>query len=293
MPDHAIHARWGSLFFLTITVVGWGLNWAVVKLLLREWPPLFARGVAGVAAAILLAAVAVVCRQSLRVPRTAIPRLLFAAFTNVFAWMGFGTMAMMYLSVSEAALTVYTMPLWAMLFAWPILGKRPGLYDLAALALGLAGVAVLFGGRGIDFSPDKLTGIVLALSSAILFALGSVMTRAPLPIPPVANVAWQVGLGCLPMVILGLLFEHPNLGGLTAPAFAALAYTTLVPMGICYLTWFATLRRLPASTAAIGTLTVPIVGLVAAATMLGEPLGGREILAAALTLSGVALVIRR
>jgi len=34
------------------------VNWPAIKLLLREWPPLFARGVAGIAAAVILVLVA-------------------------------------------------------------------------------------------------------------------------------------------------------------------------------------------------------------------------------------------
>jgi hypothetical protein len=44
------------------------------------------------------------------------------------------------------------------------------------------------------------------------------------------------------MVVLGLVFEKPDLGALTSTGWAALIYITVVPMAICYLTWFATLR---------------------------------------------------
>jgi drug/metabolite transporter (DMT)-like permease len=267
------------------------LNWAAIKILLREWPPLFSRGVAGVAAALLLAGVAVAFGESLKIPRRAMVPLLLAAFTNVFAWMGFSTMAMKYLAVSEGTLLVYTMPIWATLFAWPILGKRPTLRDIVALLLGFSGLVVLLSGHGIALGPDKILGISLALASAILFALGGVMTRAPLPIAPIALVAWQVGLGCFPMIILGLLFEHPDMAAITVRGWSVLIYMVLGPMGICYLAWFAALRRLPASTAAIGTLSVPIMGIAAAALVLGEPLGLREVLAMALTLAGVALAM--
>jgi multidrug transporter EmrE-like cation transporter len=40
---------------------------------------------------------------------------------------------------------------------------------------------------------------------------------------------------------------------------------------------------------AVGTRAVPIVGVLAAAIMLGEPLGIRQAIAMALTLAGVAL----
>lgn len=285
--------RLAGFALLGITITGWALNWAFIKLLLRDWPPLWSRGVSGIAAALILASLASARGESLEVPRSAWPTLTLASFTNVFAWMGFGTAAMVDLSVSEGTLLVYTMPIWAMLFAWPMLGTRPGLRQVAALGLGLAGIVVLFAEHHVSLGPDKLRGIALALGSASLFALGSIRAGKPLPMSPIATVAWQVGLGCAPMAIYGLLFEHPAFGALSAPGAAVLVYMTLGPMALCYLTWFAALQRLPATTAAMGTLVVPIIGGIAAALLLGEPLGPRQAIAAALTLGGVALAIRR
>jgi drug/metabolite transporter (DMT)-like permease len=286
-------AKWIGFLCLGITALGWGLNWPGVKILLREWPPLFSRGLAGVAAALILAAVAAGRGEQLKVPREAIPRLLFAAFTNVFAWMGFTNIAMKWISVSEGALLVYTMPIWATLFAWPLLGTRPTLRDVAALALGVTGLAILFGGQGLSLGHDKLMGVLLALSSAILFALGNILNRKPIPVPPIALVAWQVGLGCLAMVVLGVAFEKPDYGALSGIGWAVMAYMTIIPMGICYMTWFETLRRLPPATASIGMLIVPPIGVVSAALILGEPLGLREILAMAITLGGVMLALQK
>lgn len=287
------NARLIGFLCLGVTATGWAMNWPIIKILLRDWPPLFARGVAGTAAGIILAGIAIAYGEKLRVPRHAIPRLLFASFTNVFAWMGFATVALKMLSIGEGALLVYTMPIWATLFAWPILGHRPGLRDAIALVLGIAGIVVLMGEHGLALTPDKMVGIALTLGSATLFALGSVLMRTPLPIPPVALAAWQVGLGCFPMIILGLIFEKPDIPALTPTGWGALIYMTLGPMGICYLTWFATLRRLPPSTAAMGTLVVPVMGVIGAAVVLGEPLGLREVIAMALTLGGVTLALRK
>ena len=139
----------------------------------------------------------------------------------------------------------------------------------------------------------KFTGIALALAAAILFALGSVRTKAPLPIAPIAQVAWQVGLGCAPMMLFGLAVEQPDFSRLSSTGAAVLIYMTLGPMGLCYLTWFAALRRLPASTAALGTLIVPVIGVIAAALRARRAARRARVLAAALTLGGVALAIRR
>ncbi|MBR0830829.1 DMT family transporter [Bradyrhizobium manausense] len=278
---------------LGVTALGWALNWPLMKLLLQQWPPLFARGLAGVCAALILVALARSRGESLAVPREAVPRLLFATFTNVFAWMGFGTMAMKFVTVGEGALIAYTMPIWAMLFAWPVLHVRPTVRDIVALVLGVAGVALLLSGNGFAFGTGKLLGIALALSCAILFALGNVLNRKQLPMPPLVVVAWQVGLGCLAMLILGVLFEQPNYGAITPLGIACFVYMTLIPMGVCYVTWFETLRRLPPTSASTGMLLVPVIGVVSAAIILGEPLGLREIAAMVLTLGGVTLALQK
>lgn len=285
--------RWIGFLCLGITAFGWALNWPLMKLLLREWPPLFSRGVAGVIASAILVGIAVARSERLSVPREAVPRLLFATFTNVFAWMGFGTIAMKWVSVGEGALIVYTMPIWATLFAWPILGTRPGLKDVAALLLGIAGISILLGKQGLALDADKIWGIVLALLAAIFFALGNVLNRTKIPVAPTALVAWQVGSGCLAMVVLGLIFEKPDFSALSMTGLACMVYMTVGSMGICYLTWFETLRRLPPASASTGMLLVPLVGVVSAALILGEPLGIREAMAICLTLGGVALALQR
>ena len=256
------HSRWIGVICLGITAFGWGLNWPFMKLLLRELPPMSARGLAGVTASLILTVVAVGRRERLGVPRAAILLLLFATFTNVIAWMGFGTVAMKWVTVGEGALLAYTMPIWATLFAWPLLGMRPTVRNIIALCLGIVGIVILFGGNGFSFTPEKLAGASLALSAAILFALGNILNRAPIPVPPVAMVAWQVGLGCLAMLVFGLLFEKPDFPAVSLKGWALMAYMTIIPMGVCYLTWFETLRRLPPATASTGMLLVPIVGVI-------------------------------
>ena len=288
-----LQARWIGFLCLGITALGWGLNWPAMKVLLREWPPLFSRGIAGTVAALILAAITVLQGQRLTVPRHAMPRLVFASFTNVFAWMGFSTIAMQWLSVGEGALTVYTMPIWATLLAWPLLGDRPTVRDVAALILALAGIWVLLGGHGLALGQEKIVGLSLALAAAVLFALGTVLNRSAIPLAPIPLAAWQVGLGCVVMVVLGLIFEWSRITAISGKGLAVLVYMTIVPMGVCYLTWFEALRRLPPSVASTAMLMVPLLGVISASLTLGEPLGVREAVAIVLTLGGVALAMRK
>jgi drug/metabolite transporter (DMT)-like permease len=282
-----------GLMFLAITSVGWGFNWPVTKYLLGELPPLTLRGLTGVIGAALLAGLAVLSGQSLRVPRQLWPRLVMAAILNVACWMVLMGLALLWLPASEAALIAYTMPVWASMLAWPILGERPNLLRVISLAMAFAGLAAIMGGNGFAASVEKWPGIIMALGGAFGFALGTVLAKKlPLHLPLLSAAAWQIGIGCLPVAIVGWLIERADWAGLSNFDWMLLVYATVIQFCVAYVSWFAALARLPASVAAIGTMAVPVIGVVTAAVALHEPLGPGEIAALFFTLAGVVLATR-
>jgi drug/metabolite transporter (DMT)-like permease len=282
-----------GLMFLAITSIGWGFNWPATKFLLTELPPLTLRGVTGVLGALLLALLALVRGDNLTVAREIWPRLLTAGLLNVTGWMVLMGLALLWLPASEAALIAYTMPVWASLIAWPVLGERPTLLRTAALVMAFAGLASIMGGNGFAASEAKLPGIVMALAGAAGFALGTVLLKKyPIRLPPLTAAAWQIGLGCLPVAIAGLLLETTHLSNVTPLGWGLLVYSVVGQFCIAYVSWFAALARLPASVAAIGTMAVPVIGVVTSALALGEPLGAGQIAALVFTLAGVVLATR-
>jgi drug/metabolite transporter (DMT)-like permease len=292
-PGARPHITPAGLMFLAITSIGWGFNWPVTKYLLSELPPLTLRGTTGVIGASLLAGLAILTRQSLRVPRELWPRLGLAAFFNVGCWMVLMGLALLWLPASEAALIAYTMPIWASILAWPILGERPNLLRVISLGMAFAGLAAIMGGNGFAGTAAKLPGIIMALGGAIGFAVGTVMAKKlPLTLPPLTAAAWQIGIGCLPVAIVGLLVEKADAAAITRLGWILLVYATVVQFCIAYVCWFAALARLPATVAAIGTMAVPVIGVVTSAIALHEPLGPGQIAALVFTLAGVAMAIR-
>jgi drug/metabolite transporter (DMT)-like permease len=264
-----------------------------MKHILTEWPPLSARGLTGVAGAALLAVLALSRGESFGVPKRQWPRLLLAAFLNVTCWMTLMGLALVWLPASEVAVIAYTMPVWASLLAWLMLGERMSWMRVVALVMAFAGIAALMGGNGISISRDKLVGIALVLVGAFTFALGTVTSkRWPVKLPLIAGSALQIGIGCVPVALAGLIIERPALDALTGLGWTLMAYMTVVQFCIAYVCWFAALARLPASVAAIGTLAVPVIGVVASAVALGEPLGPAQIAALLFTLAGVVLATR-
>ena len=136
-------------------------------------------------------------------------------------------------------------------------------------------------------SLSKLPGIIMALGGAVGFASAPCSSKKlPLHLPPLTAAAWQIGIGCLPVALVGLAVETTDLAAVTQLGWYLLFYSTVIQFCIAYVSWFAALARLPASVAAIGTMAVPVIGVVASAIALHEPLGAGQIAALIFTLGG-------
>lgn len=280
------------MVLLLFTACCWGLTWPQAKYLLGMLPPFTMRATCAVFGCLVAFGLAVIRRERLCPPRAQWGRLLLFATLNYGAFIALTAQALAWLTASQAVVITYTLPIWASVCAWPMLGERPTAGRVLAIILGLGGVALMVDLGGAGAGPHELPGVALALGAAMLFGLGTVIAkRRPLALPPVTSVAWQALLGSIPVGLLALT-EHPVWSGVTTLGWSAVAYMATLPMTVAYLTWFRALRLVPASTAATTVLISPMVGVISSSLMLGEALGPRQIVALAMTVTGVALAAR-
>jgi probable blue pigment (indigoidine) exporter len=278
--------------FVLITACSWGLAWPATKFLLSELPPFTMRTACSAAGVGFAFAVAALRREDLWPPPTQWGLLLVYSMLNFGIFMVFTTLALVLLPASEAVIVTYTLPIWTAALAWPVLGEKPTLLRITAIVLGIAGVALLVGVGSSEPSPGQLPGVLAGVLAAALFGLGAVIAkRAPLAMPPVAGVGWQVLLGIVPLLVPAL-WERPDWTLVTPVGWLATGYIAIVPMTVAYLAWFRALRLVSAATAATALLIAPVVGVFSSAVLLGEPLGARQLVALALTVTGVALAAR-
>jgi probable blue pigment (indigoidine) exporter len=290
LPDAG---RLQGIALLLVTACSWGLNWPIAKFLLTELPPFSMRAVCCAAAVVFAFALAAARGERLAVPAKQWPRLAVFATLNYGAFIIFTTLSLAWLHASEAVIVTYSLPIWAALIAWPMLGERPTPVAVLALLLGIGGIALLVGVNAGDASWAKLPGVAMGLIAAVLFGLGTVISkRRPLALPPITAVAWQLALSLVPVGALAMM-ERPDWSAVTPLAWLAVLFVATLPMTLAYVAWFRALRMLPAAMAANGVLIAPLVGVVASALLLGDPLGPRQVAALALTLTGVGLAAWR
>ncbi|GAC1322460.1 MAG: DMT family transporter [Collimonas sp.] len=264
---------------LILLGVVWGLNWPAVKVSLEAVSPWGLRTIGLGVAACTLFVLAFAGNRTWRALYIPAGRdrlhVVLTALLNIAAFNILLTFAQLGAATSRVAIITYSMPLWAALMACVLLGERLDVIRCTGLALGAAGLAILIAPLTAGGLPS---GIQYALAAAVIWAVGTVyMKWARIAAPPLAIAAWQLLIGALAALTGLLWFEGiPHLGPLQPHAHAhaavlcALAYHIFFGMALGYILWFKIIAQLPAGTAALGTLLVPVVGVSGAMLLLGE-----------------------
>jgi drug/metabolite transporter (DMT)-like permease len=276
---------------LTGVAVFWGTNWVAIKVSVAEIPIWQYRVTTSIFAGIVMLAMARVGGHSLRVPRFIWGRFALAALFNITGWQVLSAYGAHMIASGKAAILAYTMPIWTTLLAVIFLRERLTWRILAALALSAFGVLVLIS-SSLETFGDSPLGILLAVLAAFSWAAGTVVQKSiRWPMPVIVMAGWQIFLGGIPILIVALLAEPIVIQNASAPALLSLAYSLMVPMLFGQYAWFKVVSLFPASIAAIGTVMVPMVGMLSGAAILGEPLGWREIVALLSVIAAIALVV--
>ncbi|MGB9365041.1 MAG: DMT family transporter [Xanthobacteraceae bacterium] len=248
----------------------WGLTWPAMRLALDEIPPFSMRVVTLGLGGGALMAYAKLQGRSLATGRWKNrAHLVVSSILNVLSFSLLSVIAMMFAATGRVAMLAYTMPIWAALFAWGLLGERLLRVHVIALALCIAGMTILIWPLA---QTTSLIGLMIAMGIAVSWAAGTVYVKhVRMTGDPVANAAWQVVISFLIVVLLLPFFEGTlHLGQAHKPALAAAIFAGLMGSGLAYFLWFGIIGRVSAMTASLGVLSAPVIGVVSTALLLGE-----------------------
>lgn len=280
----------GYLWLIAVTL-GWGTSWPFLKIALIEIPPWTFRGLIAPSAALFLFGLAILMKESLRVPREQWRPLFVASLLNITGWHIFSALGLRQMASGHASIIAYTMPLWAILLGFFLAGEKPTKKRILGLALGMGGLAVLLSGEFGVFARSPL-GTLYMLLSAFFWGAGTIVTkRTPWLIPPASLVGWQLTLGGLPITLVALVLEVPQLQPVSAHAVWSTVYVLVIPIVFCWIAWFKIIQQTSITVATVSMLMIPVVGVISANLILSEPIGWREIGALALVCLALAMVL--
>ena len=292
---HSPHQRLPrqGLILLALLSLGWGLNWAVMKVVISEVPPLYFRAVCLIVGGLGLLALARLTGGAVRVPTGQWGRLALLSLCNIVGWNVFAIYGVALLPSGRAALLGYTMPLWGALLSVWLLGEKVTVRRLISLGLGLAGIVALLGGS-VDGMLAAPLGVACMIVAAWSWALGIVLLkRLPVTLPTTALTGRLMLIGGLPILCAAVPLETARLAWPSFwPAFG-LVYNVFIAFMFCYWAWNRIVLMVPVAVSSLSSLSAPLVGVLGGVVLLGEPFGTQEALAVLLILSAVATVTTR
>jgi drug/metabolite transporter (DMT)-like permease len=293
--------RNAALFGLMCLV--WGLTWWPVKIGAAHVPPIFLAAARFMIAGALMLAWA--GRDAAAVPRSVRPRLLATAMLVSTA-----NYALLFWGIARAPtglaaiVNFGTIPIFSLLASRWLEGEPIGRRQVAAIALGLVGLALLFATRttgapgSAHAAAGELWGLAAIALSGLLYCIGAVLSRPIAATMPVLVLAgWQTLIGGVGLSALSLALEPVEVRHLhelaTWPTLPALAFLVVAGSLAGFTIYMRLLRDWGAFRAGLYAFVSPVIAVAVGVAALSERFGGAEGLGALLMFGAAAIALRR
>ncbi|MBV9757477.1 MAG: EamA family transporter [Alphaproteobacteria bacterium] len=296
----ARRAAYERVLFVVLCLV-WGTTWIALKAGAMAVPPGFFSGTRWTTAGLLLLAWRWAQGQRIGFPprlagRLGLVALLMIALNAVVMLYGLRLVGSGLAAVINSALT----PIALLGFGVAAGQERFSRRQLGAIALGVAGIVVLFGPSAFRGELDgrELLGAIGVILGCLCYAAGSVLARPLMRSLSPAHVAASTNLvGGLMLLVAAVLFEPGARAAASGhwgwAAWAAWLYM-LGPASLGATTiYFLLVRDWGASRTGTYAFVSPAIAVLLGVTIYGERLDAASAAGMALMLLAAALVLRR
>lgn len=275
------------LVLLVLINAIWGFNLVAIKVGVDRFPPVFL-------GFLRFLVVGLALLPWLRVRRGEMRWLLAAAICG-----GGLQFAIMYTGValsgnmSSVAIAGQLGVPFATLLSVALLGERIHWRRWLGIALSFAGVVLL------GFNPEVVAswrGFALIVIAAFIGAIGLIAIKRVHELRPLELQAW-LSWGSLPiLLLLSLWLEEEQLESLRQVDLVgagAVLYSALLASVFAHTAYFALVHRYPVTSVAPITVLGPVFSVACAILFLGDVLDWRIVIGGLVTLTGVAVIVRR
>ena len=302
MSTTALSTRRTLDSFAILLMIGlcaiWGLQQVAIKSTNAALPPIFQAGLRSAIAAVLVWGWARSRGTPLFRDDGTLGAGLFAGvlFAGEFVCIFLG---LTLTSASRMAVFLYTAPCFTTLgLHWFVAGERMRRTQWLGILVAFAGIALAFAdgflhGHGAQGSTLKgVAGDALGVLGGITWAATTVVVRATRLACTSASktLFYQLTVSAVVLLALALGLGQARVETVTPLAVMSLAYQAVIVAFVSYLLWFWLLTRYIASRLSVFSFLTPLFGVTFGVLLLGESFSLRFLMAAALVLTGIALV---
>lgn len=204
------------------------------------------------------------------------------------------------LQTSEAGTTAWivaTTPVFMALLGWFLLNEKIGWVKASGIFLAFIGVLVVVskGNFGsISIGRFGAPGDVLVLISAVNWAVFSALSRRGLRSHPASLMMFYVmAIGWIITSVMFLFTQDVGeISHLTVSGWIAVVFLGIFCSGLAYIAWYDALKALTTAQTGVFLYIEPLVAVVVAFFILGEPITPASLIGGAIILFGVWTVNR-
>jgi drug/metabolite transporter (DMT)-like permease len=280
---------------IVLTTIIWGYTWSVMKVALDYFPPmLYATLRLGIGAVGLLGLL-VVLNKSFWPAKTDWKPLTIMGLWMSAGFFGLLTYAMQFVSSGETAVLVYTMPIMVSILAHFLLGERLHRWKVLGLFSGAAGLLMIIGAKAFNLTDWKsLMGQAIILVAAFCWSMANIYSKQNFgQYDKIKMTAWQMFIGTSILLFITLWVEDVGQARWNLESLGILIFTGFFSSAFAFVAWFWVLDRIPASTATMTLMTVPVLGVFFGWLHLGEAIPISTLLGVLFIIGGIGLVSLR
>lgn len=295
--DTAPHMDGKSWLMLLAVSIIWAGSFLLTEIALREVPPLSIMTARVTIGALGLYAMMRVAGVRFPRSRDVAPRLLVLAFlllglvNNVvpFSLIVWGQT---HLSASLASILNATMPLFTIFLAhFFTTDEKLTFNKLIGILAGLAGVVLIVGNDGIDFTSGTTLGKLAILGAACSYAIAALIARrfARWHLHPLFVAFGQSTAAACIALPMSAYVDMPWQLAVTPQGWMTLVALGLICSSVAYALYFRLIANAGATNASLVTLLIPPFAIVSGALLLGDRLSGVQTGGMALILLGLLI----
>ena len=282
-----------DLILLALLTLFWGLNWPVMKIGVREFPPLTFRTIGMLGGVLVIWLAARLQGVSLKIPKGEVLTIAKLALPNMLIWHALIIIGVKMLSSGRAAILGYTMPAWAVLSGLIFFGDRINRASLLGIVLAMSGAALLLSSEFQKITGQPM-GTLVVLIAAASWGLGTVlMKRSRIDMPVIALTFWMLTMTTMVMAILSVALEWPQIRFPKPVEWAAILYNAAIIFGFAHVVWFRLARLLPPVASSLSVMFIPVLGTFSGAWLLHETPQWQDYAAILLIVAAMSTVMFR
>ena len=264
-------------------IVIWAFNFIAGKVGLAVWPPLFMM-------ALRFGLVAIVLAPFLKPPRGRWRKVVLLSV--IYGSFHFGPLFLGLQKVDAGLVAIagqLVVPFSALL-ALVFYGERMGGWQLLGMAVAFVGAYLL---AGEPSASTNLASFALVIGASLGWSVANIVIKTLGPMNVFQLNAWIALLACPQLLAQSLIFETGQRQALLSAggrAWGAVGYMAVGASITAYGLWYHLIAKYQVNRIVPLTLLAPVLAVVLAAVLLGEPMTVGLAAGGACTLGGVAMI---